>query len=178
MMSKTRTRNMILGAMMTALTAILSQIQIPIGLVPVSLATFAVFLSGALLGPQYGALSQLAYLLLGAAGIPVFAGFTAGLSRLIGPTGGYIFGYVLMAWLVGLLSRGGKAHYGRLILSMVAGEALLLTVGTAYFMMITGNNLAAALSTCVVPFLPGDAAKIALAALVARSVNGRLFKSA
>lgn len=173
-MNRTRTRNMIFGAMMTALTAILAQIQIPIGLVPVSLATFAVFLSGALLGPQYGALSQLAYLLLGAANVPVFAGFTAGLPKLIGPTGGYLVGYVLMAWLVGFLSRGGRTHYVRLVLSMVAGELLLLTVGTAYFMILTGNSLAAALGMCVVPFLPGDAAKIALAALVARSVNVRL----
>ena len=100
-----KTRSLILCALFAALTAVLSQIAIPIQPVPVNLATFSVFVAGGVLGAKRGAISQAAYVLLGVIGLPVFASFSGGMGILLGPTGGYIVGYVAAAWLVGALVR-------------------------------------------------------------------------
>lgn len=163
----TLTQNLVLTALMTALTAVCAQIQIPLPMIPISLALFAVHLTGALLGARYGALSMAAYALLGAMGVPVFAGFLSGPAVLFGKTGGYILGYVLCALLVGALSRRIGFTWGGLCLSMAAGLAVCYAFGTAWFMIVSGMGLATSLSYCVLPFLPGDAVKIALAAFFA-----------
>ncbi len=160
------TRRLSACALMAALIAVCSQIQIPLPAVPINLALFAVHLSGALLGPAGGALSVAVYVLLGMIGVPVFAGFRAGLTVLFGKTGGYILGYFLCAWLVGFLSRRRPFTFPRLCLAMAAGVFVCYFFGTVWFMALTGTGLAASLSLCVLPFLPGDAAKIALAAFL------------
>lgn len=161
------TRNLVLAAIMAALTAICSQIQIPLPMVPINLALFAVHLCGALLGAKWGALSMVVYALLGAIGVPVFAGFGSGPAVLFGKTGGYILGYILCALLVGLLSRRIGFTMKSLCISMVIGVAVCYAFGTIWFMVITGMNLMTSLTYCVVPFLPGDVIKIVLAALLA-----------
>lgn len=201
-----KTRQYILWGLFTALTAVASQIIIPLPFtpVPINLATLSVFLAGGLLGAKGGAISQLIYLLLGAVGVPVFAGFTGGPGIVAGPTGGYIIGYVLAAWAIGFLinlpapgllrspahqpselrspehqpseSHQAKGNGKRAALSfihhsviMAFGLALCYVVGTAWFVYITGTGLGPALVMCVLPFLPGDILKIALASvLVAR----------
>ena len=163
----TVTRSLVLAALMAALTAVCSQIQIPLPMVPINLALFAVHLAGALLGAKWGALSMAAYALLGAAGVPVFAGFTSGPAVLFGKTGGYILGYILCALVVGLLSRRLGFTMKGLCLSMLVGVAVCYIFGTIWFMVVTGMNLVTSLTYCVIPFLPGDAVKIVLAALLA-----------
>ncbi len=166
-MKKAKTIHLVLCAFFAALTAVSAQIAIPIGPVPISLATFSVFMTGALLGGRLGAVSQAAYVLLGAAGVPVFAGFKGGLGALFGPTGGYIAGYILAAWLIGSLAeRSGNKPWG-LLSAMLAGFFAYMIPGTGWFMFITQNGLAEALMICVVPFLPGDALKMILAAALA-----------
>ena len=165
-MNQSITRNLVFAAMMTALTVICAQIQIPLPMVPISLALFAVHLSGALLGAKGGALAMAAYALLGILGVPVFAGFKCGPSVLFGSTGGYILGYVLCALLVGLLSRRFGMTFHGLCLAMAIGVLACYAFGTAWFMLVSGMNLAASLSYCVLPFLPGDGVKIVLAAAV------------
>ena len=154
-------------AMFAALTAVCAQFSIPIGPVPISLATFAVYLAGAILGETGGAASQMIYILLGAAGLPVFAGFRGGVSALLGPTGGYLAGYVVCAWFVGAAVR----RFGRKILplavSMILGTAALYFLGTVWFLFLTKRSLWESLTLCVFPFLIGDAAKIAVSAAVA-----------
>ena len=164
---RTATRSLVLCALMAALTAICSQIQIPLPMVPINLALFAVHLSGALLGWKYGALSMVVYALLGVIGVPVFAGFGSGPAVLFGKTGGYILGYILCALIVGALSRKFAFNFKTLCLSMVLGVAVCYTFGTIWFMAVTGLNLATSMSYCVIPFLPGDAVKILLAAFLA-----------
>ena len=149
---RTATRSLVLCALMAALTAICSQIQIPLPMVPINLALFAVHLSGALLG---------------VIGVPVFAGFGSGPAVLFGKTGGYILGYILCALIVGALSRKFAFNFKTLCLSMVLGVAVCYTFGTIWFMAVTGLNLATSMSYCVIPFLPGDAVKILLAAFLA-----------
>ena len=164
---RSATRSLVLCALMAALTAICSQIQIPLPMVPINLALFAVHLSGALLGWKYGALSMVVYALLGVIGVPVFAGFGSGPAVLFGKTGGYILGYILCALLVGALSRKFAFNFKTLCLSMVLGVAVCYTFGTIWFMAVTGLNLATSMSYCVIPFLPGDVVKILLAAFLA-----------
>lgn len=166
-MRNTLTRQLVLAALFAALTAVCSQIQIPLPMIPINLALFAVHLCGALLGAKWGALSMAVYALLGAVGVPVFAGFGSGPAVLFGKTGGYIIGYILCAAIVGLLSRRLGFTFPRLCLSMVIGVAVCYVFGTAWFMVISGLNLATSLSYCVLPFLPGDAVKILLAAFLA-----------
>lgn len=166
-----KTIQMILCALFAALTAVLSQVAIPIGPVPISLATFSVFLSGALLGARLGGISQCVYVLLGAVGVPVFAGFKSGLGALVGPTGGYIVGYVFAAFVVGLIAERSGGKIWKLALAMVAGFLTYMVLGTGWFMILTGKNLAAALMVCVIPFLPGDGLKMALAVLLARQLQ-------
>ena len=101
---KLTTYEMVLCAFCAAVTCVLAPISVPLaGEVPISLATFAVLLSGILLGAKFGAISQLVYVLLGSVGVPVFAGWTGGIGITLGVTGGYIIGYILMAFVAGLL---------------------------------------------------------------------------
>ena len=161
------TGQLVLAALMTALTAVCAQIQIPLPPVPASLATLCVCLCGALLSPRYAAYAMASYALLGLCGVPVFAGFAAGPSVLLGPTGGYIAGYVLSAPAIALLlRRTGFAPRG-LVLSMALGAALYFLTGTLWFLFVTGSSLSAAFAACVLPFLPSEAAKIAAAAMLA-----------
>lgn len=159
-------KRLTLAALFVALTAVCSQLQIPLPMIPINLALFSVYLSGALLGAKGGALAMTAYALLGAAGVPVFAGFGSGPATLFGRTGGYILGYILAAAIVGALSRRWGRTFAKLCLAMLAGMLVCYLFGTAWFMALTGMNLATSLSYCVLPFLPGDAVKIALAALL------------
>ena len=162
-------KNMVYCAMMAAILAVCAQIQIPLGagLVPISLATFAVMMSGLLLGWQYGMLAVAVYILLGAVGVPVFAGLKGGIAALTGPTGGYIVGYLPYAAMAGLaLPRLQKAYWGRCALCL-AGTALCYILGTAWFMHVTGRSLGESMSICVLPFLPGDGAKILLSSALA-----------
>lgn len=161
-------RPLVYAALTAALIAVLSQAQIPLpGLVPLSLATFGVMTAGLLLGWKWGAVSVCVYLLLGAAGVPVFAGFKGGVSALLGPTGGYLIGYLPYAALAGLsLSRGGDTFLRRCVF-LLAGTLACYALGTAWFMRQTGRALAESLGLCVLPFLPGDAAKILLASFLA-----------
>ena len=163
-----KTKDMTLIAVMAALICVAGPLTIPAGPIPLSLATFAVYLAGAILGKKWGTISVGLYLLIGIIGVPVFSGFSGGFQKLAGVTGGYLIGYLPCAFLSGLgaekAERAGKKRI--LPLMMAAGTAVLYTVGTAWFMIQTGNGLGAALGLCVLPFLPGDAAKIAAVSLL------------
>ena len=159
-------KNLLLCSLFAAVTAVLAQIVIPIGPVPISLATFSVFCAGALLGSRRGAISQAIYVLLGAVGVPVFAMFKGGFAILVGPTGGYIFGYILAAWVVGLIAERAGNGFFPLALACVAGFFAYMIPGTCWYMFVMGAGPLEALLACVVPFLPGDALKIALAVVL------------
>ena len=163
---KIQTRNLVLCALFAALTAVFSQIAIPIEPVPINLATLSVFLAGGLLGAKYGALSQVVYVLLGAVGAPVFQGFRGGIQALAGPTGGYIIGYIFAALVTGLLLQKLGRSFLSAILSCAAGLAVCYALGTAWYVFQAQAELLPALGLCVVPFLPGDAVKILAAALL------------
>lgn len=163
-----KTTSMIFCGLCAAITCVLAPIAIPMpGGVPISLATFSVMLAGCLLGPKWGTLSQTVYVLLGAIGLPVFSGMRGGIGVLAGMTGGYIIGYILLTFFSGLIYfRMGKHAQGprktiALVSGMLLGTLVLYVFGTAWFMKVSGMQLSGALAACVLPFLPGDAIKIA-----------------
>ena len=181
---KLTTYEMVLCAFCAAVTCVLAPISVPLaGEVPISLATFAVLLSGILLGAKFGAISQLVYVLLGSVGVPVFAGWTGGIGITLGVTGGYIIGYILMAFVAGLLyhrfgrDASGVRKYAVMFVSMVLATAALYILGTAWFMAQTGMTLAASLAACVIPFLPGDLIKIMAVMLAVLPIEVALKKA-
>ena len=147
-------------AIFAALVAVFSQISIPIGPVPINLALLAVF-------------AVLLFLALGGAGLPVFAGFNAGLGALAGPTGGYLIGYLPAAFLAGVFCKERRS-FARYALGMLLGLAACYILGTAWFVISAKAEIWHALSICVFPFLPGDAVKIALAAFLSLKVRKAL----
>lgn len=146
-----------------AITAVLSQVAIPMVPVPVNLAMLSVFVAAGLLGPLAGTISQVAYVAIGAIGLPVFAGFKGGFGAIIGPTGGYIIGYIFATLISALLIKRSKNKFYLIAPAMLLGLAVCYAFGTAWFMYISGSDFVRALLLCVVPFLAGDALKITLA---------------
>ena len=174
-----KTKDMTVIAAAAALICVAGPLSIPAGPVPLSLASFAVYIAGAVLGPKKGTIAVALYLVIGTIGVPVFSGFSGGFQKLAGVTGGYLAGYIPCALLTGLgAERAVKSGARRWILpaAMAAGTLALYGIGTAWFMAQTGNALGAALSLCVVPFLPGDAAKIIGACLLTFPVRKALEK--
>ena len=155
-------------ALMAAVTAVAAQITIPLPLVPFTFQVLAVVLSGLLLGPRYGALSQVVYLLLGAVGAPVFVGLTGGLGHLIGPTGGYLVSYPLAAAVAGLAA--GAPRRRALWTSFAAGTGglfLIYALGATWLSIVAGLPFGAAVAQGVLPFVAFDLIKVALASFVA-----------
>lgn len=173
--SHIRVRQMVLCALFAALTAVCSQLAIPMPWgVPINLALFAVYMAGTLLGPAWGTASQFVFVALATIGVPVLAGFQGGPSAIFGKTGGYAIGYMLAALLTAVLAQLLGRRFWALCVAMVIGCAACYTLGTIWFMLLTGADLVSALGWCVLPYLPGDAIKIALAALLTVQLDKRL----
>ncbi|MGI6097594.1 MAG: biotin transporter BioY [Dethiobacteria bacterium] len=174
-----KTKKIILSGLFAAIVAILAQISIPIPFspVPVTGQFFAVFLTGALLGSKWGAISMAIYLLLGAVGIPVFHAAQGGLQILVGPTGGYLFGFIGGVYLQGKLTENkAEVTYTRLVISMITCMVISYALGTLQLALIAGFNLPQALMAGVVPFLPLDLLKIFGAAAIALPVRRSLIQ--
>ncbi len=161
-------------ALMAAVTAVAAQITIPLPFspVPFTMQVLAVLLSGMLLGARNGALSQIVYVLVGAVGAPVFAGFSGGLGVILGPTGGYLLSYPLAAALAGLAAGAAvRASRRRALVACFmwgcAGLAVIYAVGAAWLSAVAGLPPLAALAQGVLPFVPLDLVKTALSAAVA-----------
>jgi biotin transport system substrate-specific component len=141
-------------------------IPLPFSPVPVTGQTLAVLLVGALLGSRRGSLAVLAYIAQGLAGLPVFAGGALGMARLLGPTGGYLVGFVAAAFLVGLLAeRGWDRRVLTTAAAMMLGNLVIYAIGALWLAPFVGGP-EQALATGVLPFIPGDLVKIAAAALL------------
>ncbi len=157
--------DLILIALFSSLVAICSQIAIP-SVVPFTLQTMGVFITASLLGCKRGTMSIIIYILLGTIGLPVFSGFSGGIGRLIGPTGGYIIGFIFTAVAVGLLTERFGKKLCVLAVSMLIGLILCYTVGTVWFCISAQTDFVSALTICVIPFLIADIAKIMLASVL------------
>ena len=179
-MSKLSVREITDVALGIALIAVCSWISIP-ATVPFTLQTFAVCLVTALFGLRLGLWTVAGYILLGAIGAPVFAGFKGGFAALLGTTGGYIVGFLFTALVVGIaVDRFGR-RLPVLIVSMVLGILLCYAFGTAWFVLVYTKNsgpigIGTALAWCVIPYLIPDAIKIALASFLTKRLHPLLRK--
>ncbi|NJE01327.1 biotin transporter BioY [Thermococcus sp. JdF3] len=163
-------RDVAFAALFAALTAVGAQISIPIGPVPITLQVLFVLLSGLVLGARLGFLSQLAYVVMGAVGLPVFAGFQGGFAVLYGPTGGYIVAFPIAAFMAGYLTEKTEKKAGMLAGSLV-GVGVIYLLGWLRLGLFLGGDLHRALLLGVLPFVPLDVGKAALAALIADRVK-------
>ncbi len=187
-------RELTLIGVLTATTAVLAQIAIPLPFttMPFSLGMIAVYMTGILLKPKHAVLTQLCYLLLGAVGVPVFGNFRGGLPALFGATGGYLMVYPLMAFIVAYALNGrssreaerqaaGERAKSRLRLviksavSICIAHTLLYLGGTAWLSVITGTSFEGALALAVYPFIPFDIVKIVLCVMVIVPMRSRLL---
>ena len=161
-----RVRDILLVVGGSLVVAGMAQVRIPLPFTPVPITgqTFAVLLVGATLGFRRGAISLLLYLLQGILGLPVFAGGASGMAILLGPTGGYLIGFVVAAGLVGLLAaRGMDRRIPSALLAFLAGETVIYLFGVAWLSVFLG--IQHAIVAGLLPFLVGDAIKLAAAGL-------------
>ncbi len=176
--TKLRTQDLAYIGICAALIAICSWISIPTT-VPFTLQTFGVFVAVGLLGGKRGTLAVLVYMLLGALGVPVFAGFSGGLGVLLGSTGGYILGFLASALVIwGIEALLGRKQWVE-ILAMVIGLLVCYAMGTIWFMQVYGSangavGLGTVLGWCVIPFIIPDLVKIALAYLISTAVRSNV----
>lgn len=164
-MSRFPVRKMTLCAFFAALMAVCAWICIPLGDTVFTLQTFAVFLTLGLLGGKWGSVSILIYLLLGAVGAPVFSAFRGGLSAILGPTGGYLWGFLCTGACYRAVERCGR------IPAMIAGLLVCYACGTWWYVSLTGLPPEAAILQTVVPYLIPDAVKLYLAHHLAQKLN-------
>lgn len=170
-----KTKDITRVAVMTALISVCSWVSVPAA-VPFTLQTFGVFLSAGLLGGKLGFLSVLVYVLIGAAGAPVLAGFNGGLGVLLGSTGGYIAGFLFAMAAVWLITGVFGEKTAVLAVSMAVGLIVCYAVGTAWYMSVylraAGSvQLITALTQCVFPFIIPDAVKICAALYLAKRLK-------
>lgn len=170
-----KTLDLVYVAIGTALIAICSWISIPTA-IPFTLQTFAVFVLMLLLGGKRGTLSVICYILLGAVGLPVFAGFSGGLGVLLGNTGGYIIGFIAMGLIYILFEKLFKDKLVTNIVALVIGLAACYAIGTVWFMVVYARNtgavgIATVLGWCVIPFIIPDLIKMALAFVISKRVK-------
>jgi biotin transport system substrate-specific component len=159
------TRSVSLVFAFSLLTALAAQIVIPIGPVPITGQTFAVLLTGALLGSRLGAMAMIVYLIEGASGLPFFYGGTSGIGHILGQTGGYLVAFPAAAFITGAFAeQGWDKRFVTAVGAMVIGSLIIVLAGWAWFSYVTHTALKTAFLVSVLPVIPGDMIKILLAA--------------
>ena len=175
---KIKTKQMVLIALMTAVTCVLGPLSIPLPFspVPISLTNFAIFLAIFVLGMKNGTISFIIYLLLGAVGVPVFSSFRGGLQVLAGPTGGYLIGFIFLALIMGFALDHFDRKLVPTIIGMIIGMVVCYAFGTVLLAKLLSLSFKEGLMMGVIPYLPGDAAKIIIAAIVGPKLYGATQK--
>jgi len=177
MKKKMTTYQIAVTALLAAVTCILGPIAVPVGPVPISLTNLVIYFAIYLLGTRMGTVSYLVYLLIGAAGLPVFSGYSGGLMKLAGPTGGYLIGFIPMAILSGICLERSHGRKWFAALGMAFGTLVAYMLGTVWFVVLMKCGVWYALTVCVFPFVIGDAVKIVLALLIGSMLRASLQKA-
>lgn len=178
-MKNTKTLTLTLIALMAAITCILGplSLSIPISPVPISFTNLAIYFTVMILGWKKGTASYLIYLFIGLAGVPVFSAFTAGPAKLLGPTGGYLIGFIFLALISGFFIEKWRGKIYMYIIGMVLGTAVMYAFGTVWLAYQASLSFGAALMAGVIPYLPGDAVKILLGVFVGNGIHKRLMRA-
>ena len=173
--SKLSVQEVCLVALCTAVMVIMAQISIPMPMgVPMTMQTFAVTLAAVVLGAKKGALSAFVYILLGAVGLPVLAGFTGGIQYFAGPTGGFLISFPLMAFVIGLGVDRFREVKGGFLLCLIGGTIVNYVIGVLMFCLLMDSSVMTAVSACVLPFVPTAVIKAVLASVIGLKIRGRL----
>ncbi len=172
-------QKLVYTSLFAALIAVGAYMAVPIPIVPVPIVMQNLFilLAGLLLGSRYGVASMGLYLLVGSMGIPVFAGGKGGLAHFLGPTGGYLIGFTVCAWLTGFISERFRGRLRADITAVVIGSLTVYVFGVPWLKVVTGMDWTKAVLLGMAPFLIGDAIKATAAILVARAVRPVLERS-
>ena len=175
---KIKTKQMVLIALMTAVTCVLGPLSIPLPFspVPISLTNFAIFLAIFVLGMKNGTISFIIYLLLGAVGVPAFSSFRGGLQVLAGPTGGYLIGFIFLALIMGFALDHFDRKLVPTIIGMIIGMVVCYAFGTVWLAKLLSLSFKEGLMMGVIPYLAGDVAKIIIAAIVGPKLYGATQK--
>ena len=178
---KLKTKEMITCSIFAAILCVFSVMTIPIGVVPITMGIFGVLITGVILGWKKGLISTIIFILLGCIGLPVFSSFRGGVQVLVGPTGGYITGYILMVLFVGVISDKIKFQQWHtvflcLCVACILGVIICYIFGTLQYMWISQKTILQALALCVYPFIPMDLLKCIAAAGLGYTIRCRLAK--
>ncbi len=172
---KLSVRELVIAALMSALFCILGPLSIPIGPIPLSLTGLVLYMSLYITGRKMTAIAYLIYLIIGMIGLPVFSGYAGGLGKVIGPTGGYLAGYIFTALISGTVID--KYYNNRIIsiIGMYIGLIFLYAFGTLWYAIINeGNTVLEILKICIIPFIPADSIKIILSAFLGPILKERI----
>lgn len=165
-------KKIVFTALFAALTAVCGFISIPVPgtPIPIVLQNMLVVLTGLMLGPVWGVAATVLFLAAGALGLPVFSGGTGGFARLMGPTGGFLYGYALATLVAGLIAQrpkyGARTPVLRLVLATVLGFVVMYIPGVLHFMRVMDKTFSQTMTLCVVPYIPGDIVKMVVAVLL------------
>ncbi|GAA0435042.1 biotin transporter BioY [Lentibacillus halophilus] len=170
-------RSLINCSIFAAITAILAQLEIPLPLVPISGQTLAVGMTAIVLGSRLGALSMVCYAAIGAAGLPVFAAFRGGMQVLVGPTGGYIIGFIATAYVTGLILEKTRFTIPMALVANTVGMLITLLFGTIQLKFVMDLEWGAALASGVYPFVIVGLIKAFLASWIGITVRKRLVQA-
>lgn len=176
MKRKSNIYQMAIIGVMAAVICILGPLSIPIGVVPISFTNLAIYFALYTLGMKKGTISYIVYMLVGFVGIPVFSGFTGGPSKLLGPTGGYLIGFIFMAVIAGFFIDTFLDKRYLCFIGMVLGTVVCYIFGTIWLSYQAHISVSAALAMGVIPFIPGDLVKILIAILIGPQIRRRLIK--
>ena len=171
--------SLIYSGLFAALIAIMGIISIPLPISPVPITgqSLAIMLAGSILTVRQAGFSVLTFLLIGAVGVPVFAGLTGGVGIIVGPRGGYLIGFLVGAIVIALL-KGKSNNITRLALANIAGGIIVVYVfGALWLSFVTGMGLQKAIMVGVLPYIPGDLFKVFLATIIGVAINKRLPKN-
>lgn len=173
-MTTSKTYAYALTALGAAIIAVLAQVTIPLPLVPITGQTLAIGLVVTILGTRYGTLAVLLYILLGSAGLPVFTGFSGGLSKVVGPTGGYIVGFLPTAIIMGIYLKKFGTTYGQAIIANIIGMVITLAFGTAWLKIAAELSWTGAFMAGAAPFILVGILKGIIAAWLGVLIRNRL----
>lgn len=175
--NKSRVYDMTIIGLMAAVICILGPLSLPIGLVPISFTNLAIYITLYTLGMKKGTLSVIIYLSVGFAGVPVFSGFTGGPPKLLGPTGGYLLGFIFIALIAGFFIDRFFDKWYACTLGMFLATAVCYMIGTTWLAYQANISLRAALALGVIPFIAGDLIKIIFSAYIGPKIRNRLIKA-
>ena len=168
-------REICYSGLFAAVIAVMAQLSIPMpGNVPMTMQTFAITLAAVVLGAKLSTVSSVIYLLLGAVGLPVLANFSGGFDKFVGPTGGFLLSFPLMAFLIGWGADHRHAFRGAYVLALIAGTAVNYVVGTVMYCALLHAPLATGFAACVLPFIPTAIIKAILASVIGFPLRRRI----